>query len=56
MSLYSNYTYCLEEESTHFGLRVSTHFEVFGQFVIENHKRKTGNIHRDFLNYTTFHA
>ena len=43
MSQYSHYTYCLQEESTHFGLRVSTHFgfEVSGQLAIENHKIPT---------------
>ena len=39
MSRYPHYTYCLQEESTHFALRVSTYFgmEVSRQFVVENH-------------------
>ena len=34
MSQYPHYTYFLQDESTHFGLRVSTHFnlEVLAQF------------------------
>ena len=59
MSWYSNYKYCLQEESTHFGERVSTRL-IWGtfwsgiHFSIENYKRKISNIHKYFLNYTNF--
>ena len=45
MSQYSHYTYCLQKESTHFGLRVSTHFALWelGQCGLEYHKRKINN-------------
>ena len=45
------YAYCLQDESTYFGLRFSTHFglEVRGQFGTKNHK--IGNIHKDFELY-----
>ena len=48
---YFHYTYCLHEESTHFGLGLSVHFdlEVAGHFGIENCKQKLSNIHKDFF-------
>ena len=42
ISHYFNYTYCLQEQSTHFGLEVSA------QFLLENHTRKISNINIDF--------
>ena len=50
MSQYSHYIYCLKEESTHFGLKISIRFslEVLAQLGIENYKRKIGNIYKDF--------
>ena len=56
MLQYSHYTYCLQEQSTHFGLRVLTHFSLgaSGQFGIENQKQKVNDIHKYFLNYINF--
>ena len=56
MCQYQHYTHCLQEESKHFGLRVSLHFclEVYGQFGIENQKQKISNICKDCLNHTNF--
>ena len=50
MSRYPHYTYYLQKDLTHFGVKVSTHFGlgVSGQFGIENHKRKINNIHQDY--------
>ena len=51
MFQYSHYTYCLQEESTHFGLRVSTYFylEVLPEFFgTKDHARKIDNILKDF--------
>ena len=43
-------TYCLQEESTHFGVRVLTNFalEVSAQFGTKNHTIKINDIYRDF--------
>ena len=56
MSWYSHYTYCLQEESIHSGLRVLTDFrlEVSSQFGTENHKWKISYILKKKLNYTNF--
>ena len=45
----SHYKYCLQEESRHCGLRVSTYFDlgVSEQFESKNHNRKLSDIHRD---------
>ena len=50
ISRYSHYTYCPQEESTHFGLRVSTNFslEVSVDFGPKKYTRKIPNVHRDF--------
>ena len=48
MSWYYHYAYWLQEESTHFGLRVST------QFGIENYKKRIGNIPKIFRIIPTF--
>ena len=59
MFWYYHCTYCLLEELIHFGQRVSTYFrlEVSTQFSgTENHKRKIGNILKDFWIIRTFHV
>ena len=47
---YSDYTFCIQKESTHFGLRVSIIFslKVSAYFGLKNHARKINNIHLDF--------
>ena len=55
MSRYFYYIYCLQEQSTHFGLKVSIHFDLVSrQFDTENRKQNIDNIDIDFLNYTNF--
>ena len=51
MSRYSHYTYCLQKELAHGGVKVLTHFfglEVLGQFCIENQNRKITNLTKIF--------
>ena len=56
MLQYSHDTYCLQEQWTHFGLRVLTHFSLpaSAQFGIENQKQKVNDIYKCFLNYMNF--
>ena len=51
----SHFTYCLQEEWAHFGVRLLTYFcqKGLGQFEIEN-KQKICNIHKMFLNFINF--
>ena len=59
MFQYSHYKYCLQDKSTHFDLRVSTHLrlEASGQsFRTESHKRRISNILDDFSFIPTFDA
>ena len=53
MCQYSHYTYCLQEESTHFALRLSKLFglKVSRQFDI-NHKQKISHIPKDLLSFS----
>ena len=50
MSIYSHSTYYLQEELTHFGLRITTDFDVdvMGQFDIDTNKQKIGKFFKYF--------
>ena len=55
-SQYSHNTYCLQKESTHFGLKTSKPFdlEVQHNLGLKNHARKISDIHKNFELYQVF--